>query len=782
MRFSWLCFLLTFSLYGQTKAGRFIIELQEPSVLEAQLQAKQPARSASTERRTRVLAQQDKVLEHLFPRRVSVRGAVDTVANALIVDAPDISVLQNLPFVKSVRPARFYRLALDRALNVLRIPEAWARVGGRDMAGAGMKIAILDTGIDRYHLAFQDSSLTMPDGFPKFSTEGDRMVTSNKVIVARSYDGTSASDREGHGTGVAAAAAGVVHLGIRPDMGGVAPKAYLGAYRVSEGPDDEITDDALLRALDDAVKDGMDVINMSLSGPSLGPVEENILTGAVTRAVEAGVIVVVAAGNEGPDMLTVGDLGSIPGVITVGSSRSSWIPATPSLRTPNQTFAATPASNSEDAEPVTGQLLDVATLDRNGLGCNGFAGGSLQGKIAFILRGECTFEEKLNNAQAAGAIAAVVYNNVGPNADNPSGRVIMSVNTATLRALMVTRNDGLTLKAQIATEPGIEYSLSFRTSNPDDSGLLSGFSSRGPTLEFRIKPDLVAVGSNIWTASNGTIPGEPLSSSYARVSGTSLAAPLVAGAAAVLKQARPGLTASQYRSLLVNSTEPFPVSAERTSVLKAGAGRLDLNASLTSSLAAEPVSVSFGAFDRQSPEITREITLTNVSAEPVEVSLAIDSEDSLKPALSSSSLPLAAGASEKIRLAWSNGNPAAGEYQGFVVASTGDGRQIRIPYWLGVRSGEAKQISIFFIVGSTFRAGRSTQILFRVLDSANLPVNASPEVSVVSGGGSVVSTSRIANSGLAFVSEVRFGPEPGLNIFKFKAGDAEQELRINATR
>lgn len=782
MRFSWLILLLASSLAGQTKEGRFIVELEEPAVLAGQVSSKDLSRSAAGERRARVLAQQDRVLEHLFSRQLHIRGTVDTVANALIVDAADASLLQNLPYVKSVRPARIYRLALDRALNVLRIPEAWARVGGRDVAGAGIKIAILDTGIDRHHLAFQDPGLVVPDGFPKFNTEGDRAVTSNKIIVARSYDGTSASDREGHGTGVAAAAAGVFHLGVRPDMAGVAPKAFLGAYRVSEGIDDEITDDALLRALDDAVKDGMDVINMSLSGPSLGPVSENILTGAVERAIEAGIVVVVAAGNEGPDMLTVGDLGSIPNVITVGSSRSSWIPATPTVTAPGLSLLATPASNSEDAEPVAGRMLDVATLDRNGLGCGGFAAGSLEGKVAFIQRGECTFEEKLNNAMAAGAVGAVVYNNVGPNADAPSGRLIMSVNTATLRAAMVSRNDGLTLKAQIATEPGTEYTVSFRTSTPDDPGVLSGFSSRGPTLEFRVKPDLVAVGSNIWTASNGTLPGEPLTSSYARVSGTSLASPLVAGAAAVLKQARPNLTASQYRSLLVNSAESFPAVTPLTGVLQAGTGRLDLNASLVSTLAADPVSVTLGELRSQGGEISREVTLTNVGSEPQTVTLSVESENPLKPELSSAALALAAGGSEKISLSWKHAGPEPGSYQGFVVAAGSDGRKIRIPYWLGVRSTQAKQISIFFILGTTFRAGQTTQLLFRVLDSSNLPITASPEVTVVSGGGSVMSTARIANSGLAFLTEVRFGAEPGLNVFKIKAGDAEQELRLNATR
>ncbi|MCS7023914.1 MAG: S8 family serine peptidase [Bryobacteraceae bacterium] len=821
-----LLLLLIASLRAQDELGRYIVELQEPSVLAARLEEEQlqahpqssqrssprevleptrghqqalrdthanrplnprlPSsegiRQADQIRRNRVLAQQERVIEQLFPRYVRIRGRVDTVANALIVETNHPETLENLPFVKSVRRVRTYRLALDRALSVLGIPQAWARVGGKDVAGAGTKIAIFDTGIDPYHAAFQDPSLQTPEGYPKFTTEGDRAVTSNKIIVARSYDGTSASDRQGHGTGVAAAAAGVVHLGNRPDMGGVAPKAFLGAYRVSEGAEDRITDDALLRALDDAVKDGMDVINMSLSGPALGPVEENVLTAAIQRAIAAGILVVVASGNEGPDPLTVGDLGAIPQVITVGSTRSNWVVATPSVTSPNQRFLATPASNSENAEPVSGRMVDVATLDRTGLACGGFPPASLEGRIAFILRGECTFEEKLNNVQAAGAIAAVVYNNVGANAENPSGRVIMAVNAATLRALMVSRADGLTLKAQIATEPEIVYSLNFRTSTPDDPGVLSSFSSRGPTLEHHVKPDLVAVGSNIWTATNGTRPGDPSTSSYVLTSGTSLATPLVAGAAAVLKQARPGLTTAQYRSLLVNTAEPFPTARPLTSVQLSGGGRLDLNAALVSNTTAEPVSITFGEFNRQSPQVSRSLTLTNLSSEPSELTLSIDSEDTLRPALATASLKLGPKESAQVTLVWSHENPAPGEYQGFVLVANDQGQRIRIPYWLGVRSQEAKQISVFYIVERSLRTSGSARILFRVLDVANLPVNASPEVTVVSGGGRVTNTARIANSGLAFISDVQFGPEPGVNVFKIKAGDVEKEVRINITR
>src|SRR5262249_10329018 len=147
---------------------------------------------------------------------------------------------------------------------------------------SGVKIAILDSGIDQTHPAFQDASLAMPAGFPKCTT-GDCAFTNNKVIVARSYvsllaagsdpanpaadsrpDDYSARDRSGHGTAVAMCAAGETNTGV-VTITGVAPKAYLGNYKIygSPGVNDSTTDQIIITALDDAINDGMDIVSFS---------------------------------------------------------------------------------------------------------------------------------------------------------------------------------------------------------------------------------------------------------------------------------------------------------------------------------------------------------------------------------------------------------------------------------------------------------------------------------------------------------------------------------------
>src|SRR5437016_1792967 len=146
-------------------------------------------------------------------------------------------------------------LVLDHALPLHKVPDAWNMVG-IDNAGAGMKIGFIDTGIDAGHPGFQDSSLAIPDGFPRVNADSDVAYTNNKVIVARSYASLfskrdpdpSARDHIGHGTATSMAAAGVTNAGPLATIAGVAPKAWLGSYKVfgSPGVNDNASESAIL--------------------------------------------------------------------------------------------------------------------------------------------------------------------------------------------------------------------------------------------------------------------------------------------------------------------------------------------------------------------------------------------------------------------------------------------------------------------------------------------------------------------------------------------------------
>ncbi|MBL8179479.1 MAG: S8 family serine peptidase [Bryobacterales bacterium] len=759
---------LLLPLCAQPIPGRYILELEgEPLAA---------AKAARAERAAAIGAQHQVLRSMLAGRKVQVRGALDTVANAIVVENADPDALRNLPGVKRVVQSRYLQLKMDHAMNLLRFPDAWVKAGGRARAGAGMKIAIIDTGIDNFHLAFQDEELSAPEGFPLFSPEGNKRFTSAKVIVARSYGGT-AQDLVGHGTAVASAAASAYHLGPRGVMAGSAPKAWLGNYNVAEGTDGAISIDNTLRAIDDAVKDGMDVINLSLGGPAFALPDDELFTPVIARAAGAGAIVIVAAGNEGPDNATPSDTASSQHVVAVGASENDRLPTSPAVLSPPSTrITATPASNSEEAEQIAGKFADVATIDPSGLACNSLPGGSLAGKIALILRGTCNFAVKFVNARNAGAVAAVVYNSEA----SPS-RVIMQVDDEPLKGLMISRGDGTTLKNRIAANGDADYVLFFSTSLPEDPNRLADFSSRGPGPDMAIKPDMVATGTNLITATNETPEGSPELSGYLPLDGTSLSSPIVAGVAAVLKQVRPGLTPAQYRSVLINSSLPFPEGASKIEVQKTGAGLLQFSDTLSAVTAIEPASVSFGEY-RGLSNWFREITVTNIGAVGDNLSLSLRTNDALKPELSTETLTLAPKGSAVVKLTWNHTTAGTGAYQGFLEIRSGTGSIARVPYWLGVRGTEAKEISLTYVQPSS-RVGTRAEIYYRVLDGSGISlVDPSPEVTVSSGGGSILQ-SGLAGSIYPGVNAavVRLGPSAGVNVFTIKAGGVSREVRIRAT-
>ena len=226
-----------------------------------------------------------------------------------------------------------------------------------------MKIAILDTGIDQTHPAFQDSSLAMPKGFP-ICTKGhpeDCAYTNNKVIVARSYvrmiaagtgpadsspDDFSPRDRQGHGTAVASAAAAAQNTET-VTFTGMAPKAYLGNYKVygSSGLNDFPPEDVWIAALEDALNDGMDVANFSSGVPAFtGALDTGAACGlpagmpcdplatAFETAARAGLMIAVAAGNAGSDgylvyplFTSVSSPATAPSVIAAGATINSHV-------------------------------------------------------------------------------------------------------------------------------------------------------------------------------------------------------------------------------------------------------------------------------------------------------------------------------------------------------------------------------------------------------------------------------------------------------------------------
>ena len=803
MRSNWqILFLTGFAmfrtgLFAERLPGRYIIELNTESVSEHVLHSATGSgmhSAVARAHRARVRGEQQQLRVRLEQNQAVVLGTADTVANAMFVKISDAAAVQlaSLPGVKRVIPVRMMHMVLDRAVKLHRVTDVWNEMGV-DRAGAGIKIAIIDSGIDSTRPGFQDPSLIVPATYPRVNIDTDTAYTNNKIIVARSYvsllpnsdPDLSAQDHVGHGTALAMVAAGVRNAGPLATISGVAPKAYLGNYKVfgSPGINDSASDDAIIKAIDDAVSDGMDVISLSL-GSDLGPrLSDDLDAQAVERATKAGVIVVVAAGNGGPDLNTISSPASAPSAIAVGASTNDRTFASSASVDGLPAFIAISGDGVVPSAPVSAPMVDVSTLDVNGLACSGLPANSLTNRMALILRGTCSFLIKLNNAQNAGAVGALVY-----AAQNSPKAIHMTVGTATLPAEMIDYGSGAAIKQSLASSPLANGTLQFaRSSVPVPANALTDFSAAGPNVDGGIKPDLMAVGQDIYVATQTLDSTGDMydSSGYILVDGTSFSTPLVAGAAALIKSARPGLTVDQYRSLLINSASAIQLASSQTlSVQQTGAGVLNAAAALHSTVTAYPTSLSFGAGTADT-QINRSIKLTNVSPSVETFSIVpIAAGAGGSPTITMNSIQLAAGASMDVPVVWNTAGLAAGSYEGVMSVTGSSGTQMNIPYWYAVPSGVPARITVLDSIASGKR--RSTQrdaVLFRVTDASGLSLaNATPQASVTIGGGSIrgVVSHDTDVPGL-FGLDVQLGPTAGQNVFVIQIGDLLVQVSISGT-
>ncbi|MBI3894793.1 MAG: S8 family serine peptidase [Acidobacteria bacterium] len=681
--------------------------------------------------RSQLLAKQAVVKQRLQSlRQASVQAQMDTVFNGIAVTLldEDMDAVKQFPEVEQVFPSIRYQKMLDAALPLTHVPEGWlqSKIGGEDNAGAGVRIAVIDSGVDINHPMFQDTSLTPPAGFPKFTAasgpmtqcpngnfSSDQRFTNSKVIVARNYVSLlnnpdphcDAEDRGGHGTFVAGIAAGRRVQAPLASLVGVAPKAFIGSYKIfgTKGINDDATSPAITKAIDDAVKDGMNIINLSLGSPTGRLPNDDTLAIAVATAVDLGVTVVAAAGNVeaavgslGPSTGTITTPGISPKAITVGASTNGRVFANPltitaSVPVPPEiaTIAAVPGNGPKlQASLGPAPLASVATLDRIGIACAPLPPGSLSGRIALIQRGCCTFAAKIQNAFEAGAIAVIIYNNqVGGAA------ITMDVGNATqIPAVMIGNREGLALEQLLATPgSGVNAFLGAQQTRVTiPANQKTNFSAIGPSTDFGIKPDLVAPGMNIYSATQRNDPSgdEYDSSGFRFANGTSFSTALVSGAAALVKQAFPAFTPAQIKSALVNTAARVVTTANGSpaGILAQGNGLLDLAAALNTPAVVSPVSISFGS---RSPGSTLSSTtnLNITNAGPIADTFTVTAlrgtnSSPVTITASPSSFFLASGTTTTLAINANSPGPVTGTVEGvLVIQGQNSQRTITVPYW-----------------------------------------------------------------------------------------------------
>ena len=531
--------------------------------------------------------------------------------------------------VTRVYPSVRYTLALDRSPSIIGA-DVLRQTAGAD--GTGMKIAVVDDGIDETNPFFDAAGFSYPAGFPR----GGRKWVTPKVIVAKVFPGPDAG-RPGrlavdpnssfHGTHVAGIAAG--DAGTTAPAGsdhpkvtglsGVAPRAWLGNYRVFTVPTPigHVADTPeIVAAFEAAVSDGMDVINFSGGGPQIDPANDALIE-AVHNVAAAGVVPVIAAGNDRDDFGTgsAGSPGTAPDAISVAAVSNTHVfapaldvtqtgaPASlhgiPFVGANGASAPAGWASNDNtlvdagsvvgtDGKPVErhlcGSAKDLADPHTGTLPAR-----SLASEIVLVQRGLCPFVEKAQQAKEAGAIGIVI-------ADNRPGEANGIPTRLALPGGMISDRDGAALVGWLSAHGGrttIRVGHSPLELETGRSGIVTSFSSAGPTaFGHDLKPDVSAPGGQILSS---TLPNTS-ASRFAVFDGTSMATPHVTGAAALLLELHPGWTPAEVKSALVSTAGPAWGDSARTQeapVTLEGGGLVALPRAADPKLFTDPSSLSF---------------------------------------------------------------------------------------------------------------------------------------------------------------------------------------------
>ena len=546
--------------------------------------------------------------------RAKVTSDYDISLNAVAVqlNGTQLATIKAAPMVQSAEYNALYQPNLSQSYHIINATGAWTEAGGRANAGHGIKIGDIDGGIEETHPFFDPTGFSYPPGFPKCDAEDSgshhpdqdcRHVTP-KVIVAKVFfnkaqqQGLDATAVEGHGTHTAGIAAGVtgktaVVNGVSiDDMSGIAPGAWLGNYNVFPDHVNESRHGArsedILNAVEAAISDGMDVLNLSLGGSFHG--NNDLLSIGLDNAVDAGVVVAVAAGNSGPGAGTIESPGRARKVITVGASTNQHFVGEPF------TYPAgggtTVGAAVGDFDPLPAGSFNL--FDTHSNGCTSVDPGAA-GNLAIIDRGVCSFSQKVANAKAAGAIAVLVINNV-------AGDPIPMARTAgfddNIPAVMIGLNEGTALRGSGATTASTTATFQeFVT--PANKDILASFSSQGPTLvDLAAKPDVTSVGVNVLSSCVETDPIDCGQAPWAFLSGTSMSTPHISGSAAVLLQLHSDWSPAQIKSALVNRADLVVkdsiTGTHAVGPTAQGTGRENLSVAADATTWMDPSAASFG--------------------------------------------------------------------------------------------------------------------------------------------------------------------------------------------
>ncbi|QFF98083.1 hypothetical protein PB01_04205 [Psychrobacillus glaciei] len=573
-------------LAGDEEVSVIIHLSEKPVALEKgikELTGKKFSSSEAVSVEKKVISQQKLVEKEMNAKSISYKEGYSfhTVLNGFgaKVKASDLEKILEIDGVTLIEPDEI-RFALDNeesenadaingnigeanntSISFLGIEKVWAK----GIKGKGIKVGVVDTGIDYKHPEFAgvykggknfvpndgDYARHRDDNDPYETAPLDRDPNNPNTPVTQSGSTFVTS----HGTHVSGTIAGIGANEFR--ISGLAPEVELHVYRVLGAYGSGYTS-WVIRGIEAAVEEGMDVINLSLGGPSMSSVTADAF--AINNAMLAGTVAAVATGNSGSARGSIGSPATAALGIAVGNSTNPTITEKgATLKVKAESYDKSYDLNfmaykfgDKPGEQLTGEY-DLVAIPNFGA-AKDYEGIDIKGKVVLVSRGDTTFADKIDVAKKAGAVAVLIHNNTGTGLINSN----QSSGFNFITTFDMTFPEGTLLRTALASKPG-KVSFSNFTNTVTGGDTLSSSSSRGPTNpDFDIKPDVVAPGTNIMSTIpmyGKDDPGADYSGAFARKTGTSMATPHIAAISALILQANPAWTPFDVKVALSNTAK-----------------------------------------------------------------------------------------------------------------------------------------------------------------------------------------------------------------------------------